>query len=317
MIRAAIDIGSNTTLFLVAQQQNDGKWQLLEESLTTNGLGRATAQDGGLTVAVQKRNLKILQQLVARASALGAQEIRAVGTAALRKATNANEFVDYIKKEIGLEITVISGQEEARLTYRGALVDFPDRRDAFYRVPLGHDGACPSICVVDVGGGSSEIVFGNGPEIIKAWSIPLGAVSLTQSLVPSQPLATEQMNQIQQFVQSELEQISVDDSDCLSSVIAVGGTAATLAALKLSIDLSELWKQAPISISRSAIDEFWQEFAGKSVPELAKIPHLPPDRAGIITAGTAILLGIMQKFRIENIILSNKGLRWGILIDDK
>jgi exopolyphosphatase/guanosine-5'-triphosphate,3'-diphosphate pyrophosphatase len=303
MIRAAIDIGSNTTLFLVAKRLNNGNWQLRKESLTTNGLGREMTKEGSITPSVQKRNLEILRQLVEQANTFGAQEIRAVGTAALRKAFNNNEFVDYIKKGIGLEINIISGQEEAQLTYRGAMVDFQHQPGRY--------------CVIDIGGGSSEIVFGKGAEITQAWSLPLGAVSLTQSKLTSQPLSNEQKTQILQLVQQEVESVCHRWNSRQVRFIAVGGTAATLAALKVGVDLSELWKQAPISIPYSTIENYWRDFAGKSVSDIAKIPHLPQDRAGIITAGTAILLGIMQKLSIENIILSNKGLRWGLLMDDK
>jgi exopolyphosphatase/guanosine-5'-triphosphate,3'-diphosphate pyrophosphatase len=307
MIRAAIDIGSNTTLFLVGRQGEEGQWLLLEESLTTNGLGWEIAQHGSISLEAQQRNLHILKGLIARAHGLGCQEIRAVGTAALRKASNAEAFVKSVFKETGLEIAVISGQEEARLTYLGAMID---RRDVFH---------ASALCVVDVGGGSSEVVFGKGLKVQKAFSLSLGAVSLTQSIPnrSGQPLTEKQKRQIQEVVSSNIGNLTADLPDVITSVIAVGGTASTLAALTLGVDISKLWRHPPVQVPVPAVKAFWQDFAGRSVQEIAEIPHLPPDRAEIITAGTAILLGILEKLHTENVNLSNKGLRWGLLIDDK
>ena len=303
VIRAAIDIGSNTTLFLVGRQGEEGQWQLLEESLTTNGLGWEIAQHGCISPEAQRRNVDILKGLIAHAHDLGCQEIRAVGTAALRKASNAEAFVKSVFKEIGLEIVVISGQEEARLTYLGAMLDYQDR-PGFY-------------CVVDVEGGSSEVVFGKGLQVQKAFSFSMGAVSLTQSISnrSGQPLTEKQTSQIQQVISTNISILTTNSPDVITSVIAVGGTASTLAALTLGIDISELWRHPPVQVPLSAIDAFWQDFSGKSVQEIAEIPHMPPDRAEIITAGTAILLGILEILHTENVNLSNKGLRWGLLME--
>ena len=169
MIRAAIDIGSNSTLFLVARKDDKGQWRLLEEDLIPNGLGWEMTAAEGLSVDVQNWNMDILRSLKSRTESNGAEAIRAVGTAALRTASNSDAFLQKVSDGIGLEIQLISGQEEARLTYLGAMLDFPDHIE--------------SVRVVDVGGGSSELVLGIGQEIQEAVSLPLGAVSLTKSSI--------------------------------------------------------------------------------------------------------------------------------------
>ncbi len=302
MIRAAIDIGSNSTLFLVAELGDDGRWRLLEESITPNGLGWNLTPDGGLLKEVQERNLHLLRNLVSRAQVLRADTVRAVGTAALRKAVNTQEFLDRVRSELGLEIRVISGEDEARYTFLGTILDFPD-----------HSGL---IRVVDVGGGSSECVLGKGAQIIESVSLPLGAVSLTQSWIPTQPLTSTQVNDIQYAVLAELAKLPDSITGATGPVVAVGGTASTLAALALRVHLSELWRFDPVPVILSNIREKWLQFAGMSVDDIAALPYLPSDRAPILAGGTAVLLGVLEAIKVEMIYFSNKGLRWGLLVDD-
>jgi exopolyphosphatase/guanosine-5'-triphosphate,3'-diphosphate pyrophosphatase len=302
MIRAVIDIGSNSTLFLIAQQTQDGSWTLLEESLTPNGLGWEMTETDGVSPEIQRQNIDIVKELINRAKSRGAVEIRAVGTAALRAAPNAQEFVDNVRRETGLEIHIISGQDEARLTYLGAMLDFLDQPG-----PLR---------VVDVGGGSSECVLGQGTDILESISLPVGAVSLTQSLISSQPLTAQQAKEIQHAVDQDLQELSHRMTDMSGPVIAVGGTAATLAAQTLGIELDKLGWRSPITLPHSTIREYWHRFAQMSVDDIAQRPHMPSDRARIITGGTAILFLMLMKLHAENVTLSSKGLRWGLLVDD-
>jgi exopolyphosphatase/guanosine-5'-triphosphate,3'-diphosphate pyrophosphatase len=302
VIRATIDIGSNSTLFLVAEKQADGQWRLLDEDLITNGLAWELTRAGELTDQVQERNIDILASLIQRAYQHGTTTIRAVGTAALRKATNSEEFCRKVLRETALGIRIVSGQEEARLTYRGAMLDFPELQ-----------GACR---VIDVGGGSSEIVLGTGKKLMDAVSVPMGAVTLTQSSIPSQPLTTENADQLLQIIMSEFNSVPDHINDAAGPVIAVGGTASTLATLTLGIDISALWRRKPVPVSYSDIEAYWQRFTHMPAADIANIPHMPPERAGIITGGTGILLGILTRLQAGKIFLSNKGLRWGLLIDD-
>jgi exopolyphosphatase/guanosine-5'-triphosphate,3'-diphosphate pyrophosphatase len=302
MIRAAIDMGSNSTLFLVVRKDDKGQWRLLEENLIPNGLGWEMTAAEGLSEDVQNWNMDILRSLKSRAESNGVEEIRVVGTAALRTAPNSDKFLKKVLDGIGLEIQLISGEEEARLTYIGAMLDFPDLPGP--------------VQVVDVGGGSSELVLGIGQEIQEAVSLPVGAVSLTKSLITSQPLSSDDIKRIEGFVEEELQQLPESVKSAAGSVIAVGGTASTLAAMTLGIDVSRLWKYDPVPVSVSAVEEFWQRFAGMAVPDIADLPYMPPDRAGIIAGGTVILLQILCYLKTEKAILSSKGLRWGLVVDD-
>ena len=302
MIRAAIDIGSNSTLFLVSRKDEMAQWRLIEEDLIPNGLGWQMTATEGLSEDVQNWNLDILRSLQSRAESNGAEEIRAVGTAALRTAANSDAFLQKVLDDIGLEIQLISGQEEARLTYLGAMLDFREQTGP--------------VRVVDVGGGSSELVLGIDQEIQEAVSLPFGAVSLTKSSITSQPLSGEQMDRVRQVVSSGLDELTERIVSAQGPVVAVGGTASTLAAMTLGIDISRLWQYDPVSVSVSSVEGFWQRFAGKAVPDIADLPHMPPDRAGIIAGGTVILLGILSYLKTETAILSNKGLQWGLVVDD-
>jgi len=302
MIRAAIDIGSNTTLFLVAESQGAGRWSLVEEDLIPNGLGWQLTPDGRLTDEVQRRNLDILRSLVDRCRSYRVDSIRCAGTAALRKARNSKAFLRIVLEETGLEIRVIFGEEEARLTYLGAILDF--------------GGIEQPLRVVDVGGGSSELVLGHGNKVLEAVSLPIGAVSLTQEAIPSQPLSKQQHAEIQRVIMSRLDSVSEDIVAASGPVITVGGTAATLAAMTLGIDITELWRHQPVRTEDSMIEAYCIKFAGLSVADIARLSHMPADRAGIITAGTVILLTILKILHAEHVMLSNKGLRWGLLIDE-
>jgi exopolyphosphatase/guanosine-5'-triphosphate,3'-diphosphate pyrophosphatase len=302
VIRAAIDIGSNSTLFLVAQLGNDGHWRLLEESITPNGLGWNLTPDGGLSAETQDRNLHLLRNLISRAKVLRADTVRAVGTAALRNAVNTQEFLFRVRAELNLEIQVITGEDEARYTFLGALLDFPD-----------HAGP---IRVVDVGGGSSECVCGDGTQIMESVSLPLGAVSVTQNWMPAQPLTSNQVNEVESVLTMELVTLPHSITEAVGTVVAVGGTASTLAAQILKVHLSELWRHDPVAVTVSIIKDKWRQFAGMSVEDIATLPYVPSDRAPILAGGAAVLWGILNTIKAKSIYLSNKGLRWGLLVDD-
>jgi exopolyphosphatase/guanosine-5'-triphosphate,3'-diphosphate pyrophosphatase len=212
---ASIDIGTNTILLLIAEVEGK-KIKPLFEMETVARLGEGVHESGILTKGAMNRSIETLSQYLRRCQAMKVQKIFAAGTSALREAKNSAEFLRWVQETLNLTVEVISGEEEARLSFLAVAKD------------LG-EGDEP-ILVVDVGGGSTEFILGRGNQISQWISLPLGSVRFTEQFLHSDPVREEEWKTMEKKIRELL--VNIPHSQESSSMVAVGGTATTLASVE-------------------------------------------------------------------------------------
>jgi len=297
---AAVDIGTNTFKLLVAQRQPDGAFLPLHEAAFSPRLGEGI-QGGRLLETAMRRGLDAVHAILQACRTLRVDRVAAVGTAALRSAANRQEFLDRAA-DAGLPIHVISGDEEARLSYAAV------RRD-----PLWLDAE--RIVVVDIGGGSTEIIFGKdrGPEILQRDSVPMGAVRLTEAALRSDPPTVRELAEAHRLAGQALEGLRPPLSNCIA--VGVGGTLTTMAAVHLLLDAPRADRIHGTRLSLGEVEAQIAHYAMKTVDQRRRIPGLDPKRADIILGGAVILNRVLHYLGIDSIAVSARGLRWGLLYD--
>ncbi|CCW36700.1 Ppx/GppA phosphatase [Chthonomonas calidirosea] len=302
-IVAAIDVGTNSVKIIVVDA-TAGCERLLYENTLICRLGEGMQAYGmRLKEAAIRRTLEALEELVQQARAHGAQQIAAVGTAALREAQNRDEFLQRAQERLGIPIEVISGTEEARLSYLAV------RRDPMWR-------ESPRLMVVDIGGGSTEVIVGDsaGKDIAFRVSLEVGAVRLTERFLRSDPPTLAQLDGASQAVRAALEHLPATLRQRPCTLVGVGGTIANLAAIdKGGVQSATELHHHVIPVAR--LDQILRRLATLSIEERKTIPGLEPARADIIVAGALILSLLLSHLEAEQIAVSIRGLRWGLLYD--
>ncbi len=308
---ASIDIGTNTILLLIAEWDGTSIRVLRDEARIAR-LGEGLHQEPFFTSAAQKRALNVLKDYRALADRLGAQPIWAVGTAACRKAKNAPEFVARVLKETGIAIQIISGEEEARLSFLCVEKDF------------GHWG---NVVALDIGGGSTEIISKEGGV-----SFNLGTVILTESIVKHDPPTEKETERIKNEIDRSLtgwvvrEEVSggghctptkLFRSDRSQPVHLVGlaGSVTTLSAIKQKLTVWDGTKVQGSVLTSKDIDVMMALFQKTTNEEKQKIPGMVAGREDTLLAGTLILQAVMKKLGTDRVIVSDRGLRFGLLYD--
>ena len=189
---ASIDIGTNTILLLIANAVGEKLVPLFEKE-TVVRLGEGLQKNGALSKEAMSRGYETLSRYLDHCREMGVRSIYAVGTSALREATNSTTFVEMIREKLNLSIEVISGEEEARLSYLAVARD------------LGE--ITQPILVIDVGGGSTELVLGKGDRVIQWVSLPIGLVRFTEQFLVSDPVQEEEWERMRDRIQKLLFEI--------------------------------------------------------------------------------------------------------------
>jgi exopolyphosphatase/guanosine-5'-triphosphate,3'-diphosphate pyrophosphatase len=279
---AAVDIGTNSCRLLIAEKAQP--WQTLYRGLVTTRIGEGVDSQGKISPAAVERTIKGLQELQELITRFQVEKMRVVGTSALREAANREEFVKRVGRELNWQVDIISGEEEAQLSYLGVrsglLLDKP---------PL----------VVDIGGGSTEFMIENSfPWYI---SLPIGAVRAAEADWSDAQILS---------LLAPLDQKSITPDFPL---VVVGGTATTLAAmqLKLSVYDSRLIHGQSLTIDQI---QYWRDhLAAMSLEERQKVIGLQPQRADIIVPGIRILALIMDQLGYEEMLISESDILDGVI----
>ena len=286
MRRACIDIGSNTTRLLVADCDPARIAEIHQERAFTH-IGRHRLADGNITeVKIQEVAAVVASQLrIARK--LGSVDVRAVATAAIRRAVNGAELVAAVHRECGLDVQILTGEEEARLAFVGAA-------RTFGHLPEGELG------VVDVGGGSSELVVGSLPDQI-SWSasFPLGSGDLAHPCLRSDPPLPPELAEARSRVADALEAFEIPHP---AEAVAVGGSAMSL-----------LRVAGPLLDAR-AFARSLRELAVAPAREVAQRFGLDVERVGLLPAGLLILQAASERFGSPLKVVGG-GLREGVLLE--
>jgi exopolyphosphatase/guanosine-5'-triphosphate,3'-diphosphate pyrophosphatase len=288
---AAIDVGSNTVLLLIADDNPTAGLTIIAEAEDQPRLGAGVSATGQLSQAAMTRALETLERMLELCRAHGVSRIGAVATAAVREAENGAEFVQLVRAH-GIPLQTISPETEAALSYRSAAHHFP--------------GAERTL-VADIGGGSLELIGASGARIRLSRSLPLGAVRLTELALPLSALRDQ--------IRRALDQ-SVPGRDWSgSAVIGSGGTFANLAAMALEQRGVSGQPAHGVEISAREVEDLLARLSALSTEERRQVPGLRPERADIIVAGVAVAAELLDWVNASGVKVNGYGLREGLLLE--
>jgi exopolyphosphatase/guanosine-5'-triphosphate,3'-diphosphate pyrophosphatase len=293
---ASIDIGTNTILLLIAKVE-EGKVNSLFEIETVARLGEGVQKNGILLKEAMDRSLQTLAQYLKWCQELEVQKVFAAGTSALREAKNSEDFLNLVKEKLDLPIEVISGEEEAQLSFLAVAKDLGELKEP--------------ILVVDVGGGSTEFILGKGDQISQWISLPLGSVRFTEEFLRSDPVQEEEWEKMERKIQEYL--VTIPHSQEPISMVVVGGTATTLASVEQGLEDFIAEKIHHFILGKEALKNQLLLYRSKTIDERRKIPGLPIARADVILAGGAILYLAMEELKCLSVLISCHGVRYGLL----
>ncbi|MEK7802850.1 MAG: Ppx/GppA phosphatase family protein [Deltaproteobacteria bacterium] len=310
---ASIDIGTNTLRLLIAEIGNENLQPVYLKRIITR-LGGDYKEDIGIAASAQERTIKALEFFAEKIREYVVKEVKAVATSVVRRAKNKTEFLSEVLERTGVEVKVISGDEEARLSLLGVLSV----------VKAGID--VQECLVVDIGGGSTEFIAVDNGKMAGTWSLEMGVVHLTEKYLKADPPARNELD----AMESEINGVIADLKDlmkkdgCLPStfslqpsalLIGTAGTITTLAAIDHGLEKYEPDKINNYILKYTAIKKIYNHLASLPLRQREEILSLEKGREDIIIPGAAIVLKAMEGFGFSSITVSDAGLLEGILLD--
>jgi len=297
---AAIDIGTNTILCLIVELANDGRFKVLDDLAEITRLGEGLDRTGRIDPEAERRSLDILRRYLDRCSELGVEEFVAGGTSALRDAKNSSGVRARLKQQLGLEVRVLSGEEEAAYSYLA--------------VQRGLTLSDKELLVIDIGGGSTELIWGKENGVYRLSSLDVGSVRLTERFLHSDPARGEECEAMVQAIDRGIKNLLDQWGSCMGlTLVGIAGTFTTLAAVEKQLTD---YSHSEVHGSRLALGEVRRQiqlYREKSIAERKKIAGLEPKRADVILAGAYLIERIMTFLRAEQVIVSDQGVRYGLL----
>jgi exopolyphosphatase/guanosine-5'-triphosphate,3'-diphosphate pyrophosphatase len=295
MPRAAIDIGSNSLLLLVVG--DDGA--VVHDEARVVGLGRGLGDRGVFRPDRMEAALAVLGEYSAIARNLGVEpaDVRAVATSASRRALNATTFYASVKARTGIRVEVVSGEEEARLTWLGGVDG------------LGLGPGTSLLC--DPGGGSTEVILGEGPHIRSRVSLEIGTVRLTEQFLGTGVVSASALARLRAHVEAAVDTLQIDAIP--RAAVAVAGTATTLAAADLGLSSYDASVVHGSSLTAAALRRWTDRLLAAGPEERRRLVAVSPERADTVLAGAVILLAVLVKARRQAWRVSDRGLRFGAI----
>lgn len=301
MVLAGVDIGTLTCRLLIARVLPDGRLHELQSDRRILRLGEGVETTGTLSPGAMGRVLHTLQSWRAMINTARVDGEVSVATSAVRDAHNRDEFLAQAQG-YGFEVEVISGEEEARRTMLG--------------IRSGLPAGTSKVLGVDIGGGSTEFILDRCAGAPELHSIPMGVVRLTERILRHDPPTDEEVEAARKAVQSELQPIRPRLGDLTeSTLVGTAGTITTLAAMALELPSYQPARIHNYRLEQNTIRRLEHDLISRSSAERKGIRGLEPGREELIVAGTLILHGIMETFGFTSCLVSDLGLREGIILD--
>ncbi|MFC1712979.1 hypothetical protein ACFL6S_04880 [Candidatus Poribacteria bacterium] len=302
MIRACIDIGTNSVKLLVASVEDRRIVDVLLYQTATTRIGQGIDRTHKLPLEAIDRTVEAIEVFRQEAERLGASEIIPVATSAVRDAQNQDVFIQKVIAQTGLKPQVISGAEEARLTFVGVCSSKPELRSE-------------KLVIVDVGGGSSDFVVAGNGEIQDAFSVKAGFIRLTEAFLHSDPVTPDElqnaMDHIVNLIHDRFARVSMDERH----LVGGGGTINILMAILYQRIGQYLPEGAQMqTLQRNEVNALLRYLSRMKQNDRRQVPGLPPNRADVIVAGAAIFSAIMKILNAKEIIVSDRGMRYGVLL---
>jgi exopolyphosphatase / guanosine-5'-triphosphate,3'-diphosphate pyrophosphatase len=297
---AALDIGTNSIRCIVVEVDKLGKFKILDDEKVTVRLGEGIAQDNAIAPAAWQRAMDALLRMKKIVDGYGVIGVEAVATSAVRKAANGEAFVSAVADTVGLDIAIISGEEEAELAALSALHNF--------------DMAGKSYAMVDIGGGSVEVVTALGNHIEEIYSVDLGAVVLTENFIAADPVRKGDYLKLRKHIRKTLKAEFAGEITQVQSLIGSGGTMTSVAAMAMAVRKEEYGSIHGYEVLRSEVVHLLAMLLRKDLKGRKAIPGLNPDRADIIVAGVTVVDELMEFFGANLLKINERGLREGLIL---
>lgn len=295
---AALDLGTNTFLCLIAEGDKQGIKKVHQDLMRVVRLGQGVDKTGEFHPEALLRAKECLTDFKKCIDAEGVDKILAMATSAARDAKNGRELFK-IGEELGVPIEIIPGEDEARITFEGATSGLPQANNK-------------SFLVIDVGGGSTELIVGRDAKVLFGQSLDLGGVRLTERFITQQPVSGVEQADLNDFIRASLSPILPSlQAEKIDEVIAVAGTPTSLVALEVG-GFDEK-KVDGFFLSKERLAYWVQEFCNTSVDE-KKIKYQLGGRADIIYSGASILLAVIEALKLSGMRVSTKGVRYGVAL---
>ncbi|HEY5523177.1 MAG TPA: Ppx/GppA phosphatase family protein [Desulfuromonadaceae bacterium] len=297
---AAIDIGSNSIRCIIAEASKEGKFKIMDDEKATVRLGERLAITGVISDDASHRAIEAIRRFQKLVTGLNVEAVEAVATSAVRTATNGKELVATLSKELGHEIKVISGEEEAELTAASALSNF--------------DMYGKRYAMVDIGGGSVEIVTAYGNHVEEFYSLDLGAVVMTDRFLMSDPIAEDELRKLQRHIRESLKRTFTGKRVSVDSLIGSGGTLTAIGCMAMQMRKDNYVSIHGSEVLHAEVVHLLAMLVHKDLKGRRTIPGLNQDRADIIVAGVVVIDELMRFFEANRILINERGIREGLLI---
>jgi exopolyphosphatase/guanosine-5'-triphosphate,3'-diphosphate pyrophosphatase len=296
---AVLDLGTNSTRLLVANVGAGGVREL-ERRTTVTRLGRGVDVSGTLSAEAIEETCATIAEYVDVYRALDPEAVVAIATSAVRDARNASAFLAELRERFALDARILNGIEEARLTYLGA----------------GHDQAsADATLVVDIGGGSTELIVGVGTEVSFFDSLQAGVVRHTERHIGHDPPLQSELEALASDVRALVSASLAGQSLAVAHGIAVAGTPTSLAAIDQELDPYDPSRVQGYVLGLPTIQRMCSRLASVPLAERRRVTGLHPARAPTIVAGVIILIQVMRAFGLDAIEVSEHDILWGAAID--
>ena len=300
---ASLDLGTNSTRVLVARPVDGAqpKLDLLDRRNTITRLGQGVGASGRLAAAAVERTLDCLRGYRAVLDDHGVERVRVAATSAARDAANREEFFDAVEALVGTRPELLSGDEEGRLSFRGATGEL--------------DPGTGPFLVVDIGGGSTELIVG-GDDVDGVMSVDVGCVRLTEQFLLHDPPQPEELTACISLTDAHLEDVvrEVPDVADARTLVGLAGTITTVAAVEIGLETYDRDRIHHFHLSREAAEDVFRTLATEPRADRIHNPGLEEARADVIVGGCCVLVAIFRRFGFDEMIVSEADILDGLAL---
>ena len=296
----SIDIGSNTVRLLVMETDDCENFKEVHSERVICRLGEGINSEKRLLPHRMELTLEVLQKFRDQCRKYGDIPLQVVATSAVREASNQEEFVTLAKERAGLDVQVISWEEEARLTVEGV----------FWKLP-----SSGKTLIFDIGGGSTEFIFSQDKQVLASAGTSLGVVRLTEQFITRHPTDSGELYLMTRHIREQLDRVRFRLGEPIpETLIGTAGTVTTLAAMDRDIFPYDPEKIHGLVLPQENILRLFEDLKSKSLKQRLEIPSLETGREDLIIAGTALILETMKTFHCSELTVSEYSLREGVLL---
>jgi len=299
---ASIDIGTNSTLLVIAEYDGN-TLSPVHNSVEITRLGQGVGKTGKFHPEAVERTFETLEKYKQICDEQDVEKVLIGGTSAMRDAENGSDFIVRVREELHWKIQILSGDDEARLTFLATRHEFSE---------LSGD-----LLVIDIGGGSTEFIAGNTNELQFMKSLDVGTVRFTEQFIENDPPSKDELAAareiIQEHLRNELRELRITAES--SMLIGVAGTVTTLLAVQKQMEEYHPEKIHRQPLTLEQINQLCEVFCSMPFAQRKELPGLQPKRADVIIMGTVILQEIMKFYNFTELLVNDRGVRYGLLYD--